>query len=209
MAPNIVGINHQHFFCFRLDFNVDGVKNNVYELNVRPMGESRGHLQQNTFSLERTLLRKEEEAARDLNEKQSRCWKVVNPNSRNYLGHLPGYVLHPHTNAYPLSHPDSYNRKRAGFLAHHFWTTRFNPEELYAAGEYPVSSTGGEGRPKWVSADSIDKLISCSGTPSESHIRRGLRTGRSCPLRLWDSRFSRRTALPEIQPWMYRKRRLH
>ena len=38
LAPNIVGINHQHFFCFRLDFDVDGVKNSLYELNVRPLG---------------------------------------------------------------------------------------------------------------------------------------------------------------------------
>jgi len=156
LAPNIVGINHQHFFCFRLDFDVDGRKNNLYELNVRPLGESRGYLQQNTFSLERTLLRREEEAARDLNEVQSRCWKIVNPNTPRYLGHLPGYVLEPQANAYPYSHPDSYNRKRAGFLAHHFWSTQFKPDEMYAAGDYPVSSIGGQGLPQWINDDSID-----------------------------------------------------
>lgn len=156
LAPNIVGINHQHFFCFRLDFDVDGRKNNLYELNVRPLSESRGYLQQNTFTLERTLFRKEEEAARDLNEVQSRCWKVVNPNSRRYLGHLPGYVLEPQANAYPYSHPDSYNRKRAGFLSHHFWSTQYKPEEMFAAGDYPVSSAGGLGLPQWINDDSID-----------------------------------------------------
>ncbi|PZM84343.1 MAG: hypothetical protein DKT66_06820 [Candidatus Melainabacteria bacterium] len=156
MAPNIVGINHQHFFCFRMDFDVDGVKNNVYELNVRPINESRGHLEQNTFVLERSLLRREEDAARDLNEVQSRCWKVVNKNVSSYLGHPPGYLIQPGSNAYPYSHPDSYNRKRAGFLRHHFWTTKYKHDEMFAGGDYPTSSAGGEGLPEWISADSID-----------------------------------------------------
>ncbi len=38
-----------------MDFDVDGVKNNLYELNVRPISESRGYAEQNTFTLERTL----------------------------------------------------------------------------------------------------------------------------------------------------------
>lgn len=173
LAPNIVGINHQHFFCFRMDFDVDGTKNNLYELNVKPLGESRGHLEQNTFTLERTLLRREEEAARDLNEVQNRCWKVVNQNASRYLGHFPGYLIEPSTNAYPYSHPDSYNRKRAGFLQHHFWATRYKPDEIFAAGDYPASSVGGEGLPVWVSSDSIDNEdIVCWYTVGLTHTPR-------------------------------------
>lgn len=156
MAPNIVGINHQHFFCFRMDFDVDGLKNSLYELNVRPIAESRGYAEQNTFTLERTLLRREQEAARDLNEGQNRCWKVINQNASRYLGHFPGYLIEPGSNAYPYSHPDSFNRKRAGFLQHHFWATQYKPDEMYASGDYPVSSAGGEGLPQWVSDASID-----------------------------------------------------
>lgn len=156
MAPNVVGINHQHFFCFRLDFDVDGRKNGLYELNVRPLSESRGHREQNTFALERTLLRREQDAKRDLNEQTNRCWKVFNEKS-NYLGHFPGYVIEPGANAYPYSHPDSFNRKRAGFLDHHFWATRFHDAEMYASGDYPASSVGGQGLPEW-----------CGDTPIEN-----------------------------------------
>lgn len=156
MAPKLIGVNHQHFFCFRMDFDVDGVKNSVYELNARPINESRGHYQQNTFVLERTLLRREEDAARDLNEAQNRCWKVVNSNAPKYLNHPPGYLIQPGANAYPYSHPDSYNRRRAGFLNHHFWTTQYKQDEMYAGGNYPTSSSGGEGLTEWVSTDSID-----------------------------------------------------
>lgn len=156
VAPNIVGVNHQHFFCFRLDFDVDGRENRVYEMNVRPVSEGRGYSQQNTFVLERTLLKKEEEARRELNERSNRCWKVVNHTAKGYLGHYPGYLLEPATNAYPYSHKDSFNRRRAGFLENHFWATRFDNNEMYAAGDYPTSSVGGQGLPAWSDDTSIE-----------------------------------------------------
>ncbi len=149
MAPRVVGINHQHFFCFRLDFDIDGTKNSLYELNVRPISESRGHLEQNTFVMERTLLRREQEARRDLNEYTRRCWKIVNPNAPRYLGHLPGYVVEPGFNSYPYSHPESYNRKRAAFLDHHFWATKYDQKEMWASGDYPASNHGGQGLSTW------------------------------------------------------------
>ena len=42
-------------------------------------------------------------------------------------------------------------RRRAGFLDHHFWATRYKPEELYAAGTYPNQGGEGEGLPRFVS----------------------------------------------------------
>lgn len=156
MAPNIVGINHQHFFCFRLDLDVDGLNNHLYEMNVRPLSEGRGYKEQNTFTLERTLLRKEEEARRDLNFESNRCWKVVNQNAQGYIGHFPGYVLEPGANSIPYCHPESYNRKRPGFLNHHLWATCQRDGEWHSSGDYPVSSTGGEGLPTWSNDASIE-----------------------------------------------------
>lgn len=156
MAPNIVGVNHQHFFCFRLDFDVDGLDNSLYEMNVRPLSEGRGYAEQNTFTLERTLLRKEEEARRDLSPATNRCWKVINQNAPRYIGHFPGYVLEPGGNATPYCHPESYDRKRAAFLNHYLWATRYRHGELYASGDYPVSSVGGQGLPTWSGDQSIE-----------------------------------------------------
>ena len=35
VAPKVEATNHQHFFSFRLDMDVDGpVKNQIYEMNV-------------------------------------------------------------------------------------------------------------------------------------------------------------------------------
>lgn len=173
LAPNVVGINHQHFFCFRLDFDLDGAGNSVYEMNVRPVNESRGHLEQNTFVQERTLLRREEDARRDLNAVSNRAWKVFSPTAPKYLGHYPGYLLEPGANAFPYSHEDSYIRQRSGFLKHHLWVTEYKPGEMHAAGEYPVSSIGGQGLPAWSNdAPITDKDIVLWYTVGITHIPR-------------------------------------
>ena len=36
IAPNLASPIHQHLFCFRLDFDVDGEHNSVYEVDVEP-----------------------------------------------------------------------------------------------------------------------------------------------------------------------------
>ena len=39
VAPQLYAPNHQHFFCYRLDFDVDGRANSVAEMNVRAAPE--------------------------------------------------------------------------------------------------------------------------------------------------------------------------
>jgi primary-amine oxidase len=78
---------------------------------------------------------------------------VLNPSVKNALGQPTGYVLIPGENASPFALPDSWIRKRAGFLGHHLWVTPYSDAERYAAGDYPYGSKGGDGLPKWTSAD--------------------------------------------------------
>jgi len=40
-----------------------------------------------------------------------------------------------------------------GFIGHHLWVTPYHPDERYAAGAYPNQSRGGDGLPRWTSAD--------------------------------------------------------
>ena len=57
----------------------------------------------------------------------------------------------PGANSLPYTPPESPVRKRAQFINHHFWATRYDPTELYSAGDYPNQSKGGDGLPKFVS----------------------------------------------------------
>ena len=50
----------------------------------------------------------------------------------------------------PYVAPASLVRQRAAFINHHFWATRYSPDEMYAAGVYPNQSRGGDGLAAWV-----------------------------------------------------------
>jgi primary-amine oxidase len=157
IAPQTVATHHQHFFNFRLDFDIEGARNSVYEMELAPEDPVPANPERNAFILNQRLLRSEREARRDLDYRTHRTWKVVNPNRKTALGHFPGYELVPGTNTAPFAHPESSVRRRAGFVSHHLWVTRYHPAELYAAGDYPNQSSGGDGLPRY--GDDNEALI--------------------------------------------------
>ncbi len=146
---NIVAVNHQHFFCFRLDFDVDGPRNSVSELNVAPAwtpDDPTG----NAFVLQETPLVDERSAQRDLNLASSRKWKITSETTRNAQGHRCSYVLVPGENSVIYARPDAPIRRRARFPDHHVWVTRYREGETYAAGDYPNQAPQDRGLPEWV-----------------------------------------------------------
>lgn len=154
---NIVAPHHQHFFAFRLDMDVDGTGNRVVELNSTPQAAGKNNPYGNAFQMVETPLRSEREAQRNLNLATSRRWIIESTAAKNALGHPTAYALIPGANAVPFVAPDSYVRKRAGFLNAHVWVTPYDAAEVYAAGDYPNQSHGGDGLPKWTAANrSID-----------------------------------------------------
>lgn len=150
VAPHIVAPNHQHFFSFRLDLDVDGERNSVVEMNTEadPDDESL-----NDITHHEMPLKTEKEARRKLSLDTARKWAIINPCIKNSLGAPTAYVLVPGENSVPYLAGGSSVRRRAGFINHHFWATQHHPDELYAAGEYPNQSPGGDGLPKWVADD--------------------------------------------------------
>jgi primary-amine oxidase len=157
VAKNLSAVHHQHFFTFRLDMDVDGVPNRVMEMNSKPMPAGPENPQNNGFTMEETPLLTEQAARRNVNLDASRRWIVVNPNAANAFGHPTGYALLPGENAKPFAAPDSWVRKRAGFLDWHLWVTPYQASEMYAGGDYPNQSRGGDGLSKWAAANrSID-----------------------------------------------------
>ena len=88
-----------------------------------------------------------------MERESSRRWIVVNPSVTNALGHPTGFALLPGENALPLILPESWVRKRAGFLNAHIWATPYSDSERYAAGDYPYQSKTPDGLAKWTAAN--------------------------------------------------------
>jgi primary-amine oxidase len=154
IAPGVAAPHHQHLFSARLDLDVDGPENTVYEVEAEPVPTGPENPWGNAFLQKATRLDTELAAQRDVNPVTSRVWKIVNPTSTNRLGQPVGYKLVP-TMSTPtmLASPDSSVGKRAGFARHNLWVTPYRPDERRSAGEFPNQHAGGDGLPRWTAAD--------------------------------------------------------
>jgi primary-amine oxidase len=155
VAPQIAAPIHQHIFNYRIDMHVDGQKNTVEEWNTvasKPDPENNPRL--NAFYHETTTLQTELEAQRRMNLETARSWKIINPNSKNYVGQPVGYTLVPGHNSVPFLSEESSVMQRAGFIKNHLHVTKYDRDEMYASGKYPNQHKGGGGTlDHWVKAN--------------------------------------------------------
>ncbi|MGH9118809.1 MAG: primary-amine oxidase [Acidimicrobiales bacterium] len=144
---------HQHFFSMRLDFDVDGRANSIYEVHTESVPRGDDNPLGNAFFAKATLLRTELEAQDTVDTLAARYWKVVNPSVTNCVDEPVGYKLMPKENVAAFAQPDASIVKRAGFITKHLWVTPYAPGELHAAGDYPNQHEGGAGLPEWTGQD--------------------------------------------------------
>lgn len=154
VAQNTVGVNHDHYFCFRLDLDVDGVENSFVKEELKTQRlESGGTPRKSVWVTETKVAKSEEEAQLRMMMEHPAIWRVVNPNVKGPLGDPVGYEIAPGHNAVSLMTDDDYPQQRAGFINHNLWVTPYRENERYAAGDYPTQSHGGDGLPAWTRAN--------------------------------------------------------
>ena len=143
-GTRVAAPNHQHFFNFRLDLDIDGVENEVAETDVRPI-RTPGF--KNAFGPVETELIVE--GSRDADPFKARHWEVSNGSA--------AYAIESHDIAVPLSSPDYPPLLRAAFANHALWVTRFREDERYAAGDFPNQGPTGAGLASFVApAESLE-----------------------------------------------------
>jgi primary-amine oxidase len=149
VAPHIAAPNHDHFLSFRLDVDIDGTSNRfVRDTLVRstlPKTSSRQSL------WVRSSITEPRELAVPASH-QPELWRIENSHLQTALGYSPSFEIVGHS-ASSLLDPSDPVQARAAFSAHPLWVTAYKPDELYAAGEYPNQSAGGEGLPKFVNGE--------------------------------------------------------
>ena len=150
VAPNIAAPDHQHFFNFRIDFDVDGTANRVVEADTATTGGAAG----NGFATNETTLGTEQ--FRDGNAPANRSWIVESTTKTNALGDPTAYALLPG----PWTPPYSGRTSRRSGRPRSPSTSLVHPPkdaEVYAAGDYVNQGQAGEGLPTFMSpAESID-----------------------------------------------------
>jgi primary-amine oxidase len=152
LGEHLYAANHQHFFCMRLDTQVDGLRNSVVEVNTVPAPEEENPYG-NAFLGERTVLATELQARREIDPLAGRYWTITSGERTNKMGTPTAYKLIAGENILPFATDESSIRQRAGYMWHHLWVTPYDPAERYAAGDYPNQHAGGDGLPRWTQAD--------------------------------------------------------
>jgi len=169
ISKNLYGPIHQHIFCARLDFEIDGPNNCVQEINIQAANPKKErekqrerketHLRvpprkfESAFYATETTFHSEKEAQRRAKINSARLWKISNPSSRNRVGNICSYKLVPRSPVFPFASPDSTISKRAGFMKNTLWVTRYHPKEKYPGGDYPIQRNTLDGLVKWTEAN--------------------------------------------------------
>ena len=150
VAPHIGAPIHQHFFNFRIDFDVDGTANRLVEQDIRPESSPAG----NAFAIERTMV--ETEQARDADPSRQRRWMIEGLDA-GPDGRVGAYMLMPGDTMPAYSSPDFPPLHHAPFAQHALWVSRYRDGELYASGDYPNQGEPGQGLPEYTAAgESVD-----------------------------------------------------
>jgi len=152
VAEHTVGTNHDHFFCFRLDLDVDG-RNNSFLLDRLKTRLLDTGPRRSLWVIDAQTALTESSAKFRINLEKPALWRVVNSEGRGALGHLSSYQLKPGTNAVSLMDSRDPVQRRAGFTDYHLWVTPYAPSERYAAGVYPNQGPLDAGLPRWTSAN--------------------------------------------------------
>jgi primary-amine oxidase len=126
--PGVNAHNHQHLFCLRIDPNIDGPNNTVFQVDAsQGAGEvgSKENFYGNAFYAKRTKYSTVKEAVSDYDGVTSRTWDMCNPNKLNPHSHKPvSYKLVSREVPKLLPKEGSLVWKRAGFARHAVHVTK-------------------------------------------------------------------------------------
>jgi primary-amine oxidase len=174
VAPGLAAPNHQHLFCARLDTEIDGRSNSVYEVDTISTPRGPANPNGNAIVARSRLLRREGTAKRMIDPRKSRCWKIVNRGARNGVGEPVAYKLVPGSAVCLLADDDTSVGRRARFATRSLWVTPYRADERRPAGDYPNQSRGGDGLPAWTAADRpiVDTDVVLWHTFGVSHVAR-------------------------------------
>ena len=151
VAPNTDGVDHDHFFSFRLDLDVDGPKNMFMTDKLVPyrVANKESYGRHVIWAAQPSMPRTESEAKMNINLEHPAMWRIASSYNHNGMGYNTAFEIMPGLTGTSLLPVEEWPQKRAGFSEHQLWITPYKPEERYAAGTYVSNSRGTDGLPEW------------------------------------------------------------
>jgi primary-amine oxidase len=144
VAANLVAVNHDHFFSFRLDLDVDGPANTLVRDVYRPEASDGPRKSLYRVTTEPVT----EEGGFELGHSVAK-WRVVSTTRTNAVGNPTSYELMHHAHTPLLLDPADWAARRGAFASRQLWLTVHDPAERYAGGTYVFGARGEDGLPAW------------------------------------------------------------
>ncbi len=151
--PNIVAVNHDHYFSFRIDLDVDGEKNSLLLDRLQTKMLPEDNPRRSIWVTNPKIAKTESEAKLKINLDKPTLWRVISSDHKNHVGYPTSYQLMPGKTGNTLLSEDDYPRRRVGFINYHLWATPYNKNEKFAAGDFPTLSLPDQGLPTWTKND--------------------------------------------------------
>jgi len=175
IAPNLVAANHDHYFNFRVDFDVDQPINHFSTMDIVPAKVPEGSPRTSMWSVKHSMPHSEMQARYRLSAMEPKYFHISDPSRKGYLGHEPGWMIHHGNVAYgPFDFANDPPMKRNAYIEYSVWNTVYDPAQRYAGGKYAMQSDGSDTLAEWVKKDRplMDQDIVTWFTAGFHHIPR-------------------------------------
>ncbi|KAL9325106.1 hypothetical protein ACSQ67_005751 [Phaseolus vulgaris] len=149
VSEHSIGVYHDHFYIYHLDFDIDGVDNSFEKTSLKSVQVSDNSSKRKSYwTTSSEILKSESDAKIKLGFSPAEL-VLVNPNKKTSTGNNVGYRLVPNAAAHPLLTEDDYPQKRGAFTNYNVWVTPYNKTEKWAGGLYVDQSRGDDTLAVW------------------------------------------------------------
>ncbi|WP_263372835.1 copper amine oxidase [Granulicella aggregans] len=151
VAPGTSAVDHDHFFSYRLDLDVDGTKNSLMVDKLVPFKLPETSLGRKwIWAMKPEMIATEGDAKLNVSLDHPAMWRFANEGVKNSLGQNTSFEIMPGETGISLLPSSEWPQKRAGFSEHSLWVTPYDPNERYVSGVYVMGSKGEDSLPEWV-----------------------------------------------------------
>lgn len=123
VAPGVDGVDHDHFFSFRLDLDVDGTNNSFMADKLVPyqLPKDNPSPRRVIWAMQPTMIKTEGEAMQDIDLHHPAMWRFVNHDVHDPYGYSTSFEIMPGETAASLLPDTEWPQRRAGFSSHQLW----------------------------------------------------------------------------------------
>lgn len=151
VAPNTIGVYHDHYISYHLDLDIAGTTNSFVKANLKTVRVNGGKTPRKSYwTTVKETATTEADAQVNFHTAAPAEFLVVNPTVKTKLGNTVGYrLISSSAAATSLLTDDDYPLIRAAYTKKQLWVTPYNKRDKWVSGLYADQSHGDDNLAAW------------------------------------------------------------